>query len=169
MIDIVPQGHLPRIAIIVAMTRKGVIGAHGALPWHIPEELQLFKQVTTGQTVIMGHNTYKTIGRPLPQRSNLVLSRSGESIPGTTVCRSFMDALIVSTRLNGRTYIIGGRDVYAKALPLASELNISWIKHPYTGDVIFPQFDLDDWQSVEQADYREFEYVRYVRKSDLSK
>ena len=157
---------IPKIAIIVAMTRAGVIGAEGSLPWHIPEELQLFKQITIGQTVIMGHNTYKAIGSPLAERNNIVLSRSAATIPGAAVCRRFLDALVIATQLNKSTYIIGGRDVYAKALPLTSEINISWIKRPYKGDVIFPQFDLGDWECIEQVDYQEFVYERYLREAE---
>lgn len=163
--DITSQPDMPQVAIIVAMTKDQVIGSGDALPWHLPEDLQHFKELTMGCTIIMGHKTYISIGHPLPGRHNIVLSRSQTELPGVQLCSSFMAGLNAAAKLGHKVFIIGGEELYRKALPIAAELHISWVKDAFPGDRYFPGFDLSDWIPCGEVSYSGFRYVHYQRKS----
>ncbi len=155
---------LPHIAIIVAMTKERVIGRDNNLPWHLPEDLKLFKKITIDHPVLMGRKTFETIGQPLPGRENLVLSRIATSHDGIHNFTNFMEALRFAARLSDTLFVIGGSELYRKALPIASELHVSWVKESYSGDVYFPEINLEDWQECDKKDYPEFTYIRYERR-----
>lgn len=152
----------PRI-IIVAMTEQHLIGAGGRIPWQIPEELQLFRKLTSGHTLIMGRHTYASIGRPLPERRTIVVSRRLPATPGVEVCTDLPAALRLAENAAGKIFFAGGVEIYRAALPLADELSISWIRGEYAGDTFFPPFAQEDWQMVEERDYGLFRHVRYRR------
>ena len=154
---------LPRVAIIVAMTEDRVIGTGDGLPWHLPDDLQLFKRLTMGCTIIMGRKTYQSIGAPLPGRDNIVLSQSQKELPGVRLCDGFMTGLIAAAQLGHPIFVIGGKELYRKALPIASDLHVSWIKDAVPGDVYFPAFDLTDWVACDDDDFPAFRYVHYHR------
>lgn len=166
------QGHedsktgtiLPQISIIAAMTSDRVIGDGHGLPWHLPDELRLFKNKTLGATVIMGRKTYESIGHPLPGRHNIVLSRSLHNLPGMQVCTSLITSLISAAQHNQPVFIIGGAELYRKALPVTTELHISWIKKEVSGDIYFPEIDFTEWTIRDKEDHTGFRYVRYRRK-----
>lgn len=145
------------------MTGDRVIGSGIELPWHLPEDLQLFSRITRGNTVIMGRTTFEAIGHPLPERLNIVLSRSGTDFPGVVVCRGFLDGLAVAARHGRPIFIIGGSSVYSKAMPIATELHISWVDGAFHGDRFFPPFDLSAWVIVEERACHGFHYVHYRR------
>ena len=145
------------------MTKDQVIGSGADLPWHLPADLQLFKQLTMGYTLLMGRKTYASIGRPLPGRNNIVLSRSQDGFPGVQVCDSFMAGLNAAAQYGNQVFVIGGAELYRKALPIASDLHISWVKDVVLGDVYFPDFDLDKWVVCKELDYSAFHYARYQR------
>ena len=151
----------PSLEIIVAMTRDRVIGAENGLPWHIPEDLQLFRRLTLGNTVIMGANTYRSIGAPLEERHNIVLSKSIPEIDGAFVCPSFLAGLAKAWEHGRPTFVIGGSRVYRKALKVADTLHISWIKKDFPGDRYFPVLDLNKWERVEESEFQDFDYVKY--------
>ena len=159
------QARLPEVAIIAAMTADRVIGLGGRLPWDFPEDLQLFKRLTIGGTVIMGRKTYKSIGHPLPERQNIVLSRTITDLPGVMVCNNFIESLAAAGKFGRPVFILGGAELYHKALPIASVLHISWVKRSFGGDVYFPEFDLADWTVEEEQDYPGFRYVSYHRRA----
>lgn len=159
------RGAMPQLAIIVAMTKDRVIGSGQALPWRLPEDLQLFKRITAGGTLIMGRKTHAAIGRPLPGRHNIVLSRTTRSLPGVQVCDSFMAGLSAAAQRGRPVYVIGGADIYRKALPLAAELHISWVEQDCAGDVVFPELDLTGWACCAEEDFPGFHYVRYRRRT----
>lgn len=149
------------------MTGKRVIGSGGRLPWHLGEDLQLFKRLTMGATLIMGSKTHASIGRPLPGRTNIVLSRARPELPGVQVCESFGHALSAAAQLGRPVFVVGGAELYRKALPMAAHLHVSWVKEEHAGDVLFPAFDLADWSACEEQDYPGFRYVHYRRKNRL--
>jgi dihydrofolate reductase len=154
----------PELIIVVAMTRQRVIGCAGRLPWHIPEDLRLFRELTTNQTVIMGRKTFASIGCPLPERRNLVVSRTLPATPGVEICRSFPEAMQMAAAGAKRIFVIGGKDLYRLALPLAGSMVVSWIREDHAGDTFFPEFDPEDW-SVEKTDeYPEFIRVWYKKR-----
>ena len=154
----------PRIALIAAMTKNRVIGSDSGLPWSLPEDLEIFKNLTVGNTVMMGRKTFESIGKPLAGRHNIVLSRSKVYIEGVQVCARFIDSLGAALALRKPVFVIGGAALYKKALPIATEMHISWVNKSYHGDAFFPDFSLDDWNALEETQYPGFTYVHYCRK-----
>ncbi len=155
----------PKI-LIVAMTRDLLIGAAGRIPWHIPEELKLFRRLTSGHTLIMGRHTFVSIGRALPDRRTIVVSRTLQAAPGCEVCSNLSDALALAEWYGRKIFFAGGVEIYRRALPLVDQLSISWIRGEYSGDTYFPEYDPQQWQQVEEQDYASFRHVLYCRKKD---
>jgi dihydrofolate reductase len=151
--------------ILVAMTEDRVIGREGRIPWHIPEELRLFRDLTVGHAILMGRRTFESIGRPLPGRLNIVLSRTLEPTSGVVVCAGLHEGLAEGAAHGGDIFIIGGRQVYEEALPVADFMRISWIPGHYEGDVYFPPFSLSDWEETLCRDYPGFRHVTYRRRN----
>lgn len=161
-------GSRPRIAIIAAMTRDMVIGSNNELPWHIPDDLKLFRRLTMGHPILMGRKTFDAIGQPLPGRENLVLSKNNLQSKHIHVFSNFTDALSAAAQFDHTLFVIGGATLYRMALPVADEMHISWIKKTYQGDVFFPRFSETDWAVVESRSYRDFCYKKYCRKEKSS-
>ena len=135
-----------QLRAIWAQSTSGVIGADGALPWHLPEDLKRFKALTLGKPVLMGRKTALAIGRALPGRVNLVLTR-GDRAPfdGQRVVHS-LDEAIAFAKKNGELVVIGGGEVYALALPRATNLHLTWIDtEAVSADAHFPRFDSREW------------------------
>ncbi|MFI3289925.1 MAG: dihydrofolate reductase [Rikenellaceae bacterium] len=148
------------INVIVAIADNGVIGGDNQLLWHISEDLKHFKCITSGHPVIMGRKTYESLGRPLPNRQNIVISRSDLKIEGCTVVHSLNEALNLFTPAD-RVFIIGGAQIYAEAMPLADRLYLTRVHKEYEGDTIFPEWSVDEWQMVDQEHFDrgvKFEY-----------
>jgi dihydrofolate reductase len=154
----------PEKIIIVAMTRDRVIGLKGRMPWHISDDLKLFKRITLGGTVIMGRVTYESIGKPLAKRSNIVVSSTAREIPGVTVCRTFEEAEKKAEELGQKIFFIGGASIYKQALAVADGMHVSWVKQEYPGDTFFPEFDQGRWQEIEKNECPEFIHILYQRK-----
>lgn len=153
------------IYLIAAMTKQGVIGKGNELPWNIPDELKHFRNTTRGATVIMGMRTFQSIGRPLPNRQNIVLSPTDIIIPGVDICTSVDHALTVAHGYQKDIFIIGGAYTYAQFFDVVDRMYISYIKHDYDGDVLFPTVDWNAYNIVQRTDHPEFEVVVYERKS----
>ena len=147
-----------KIAIIAAQSINGVIGSKGKIPWQgmLPADLARFKKVTMGYPVIMGRVTYESIGRPLPGRTNIVLSNNPRfSANGCTVVCS-LEQSIGTARETGkeRAFIIGGEKVYEQALPKASEIFLTVVSHHFEGDTRFPVFPLTEWENTEEENHQ---------------
>lgn len=157
----------PKVHLIAAMAHNRVIGAGGDLPWRLPSDLKRFKRLTLGAPIIMGRKTYTSIGRPLPRRRNLVLSRSGFTAEGVEVFTD-LDAAVAACDAAEVVWIIGGASVYAAALPIADELHLSLVDAEVEGDTWFPAVQDDDWVVVERervpADERHAYAHRYERR-----
>jgi dihydrofolate reductase len=135
-----------RISIIVAMARNRVIGAGGRIPWHLPNDLTLFKRLTMGHHIIMGRKTYESIGRLLPGRTTVIVTRQADyAVPGAIVARSLQDA-IASCANDEEVFVIGGAEVYRSALPLADRIHLTLVDAAPAGDVRMPEFDLSEWR-----------------------
>lgn len=143
------------VALIVAVSRNGVIGRDGDLPWHLPEDLQHFKRLTLGKPIIMGRLTWESIGRPLPGRTNIVISRTPDyEAPGAEVVPSFEAALAHASPLvdaDGEIMIIGGAQIYRAALPLADRIYRTRVGVDVVGDTVFPELDSADWRVLESC------------------
>lgn len=128
---------------IVAMTAQRVIGKDGTLPWHLPDDLTFFKQTTSGHAIVMGRKTFDSIGRPLPKRQNIVLTRDRSwSHPGVTVIHE-PSALSKVLEMPGTIYIIGGAEIYQAFLPQMDALLITHVKEEHPGDTCFPAFEAE--------------------------
>lgn len=131
---------MPQLTAIVAMTPSRVIGRDGGLPWHLPADLAFFKRTTTGHPIVMGRTTFESIGRPLPGRRNLVLTRNPAwSAPGVEIVRD-PASLADRTDLGPRVFVIGGAAIYQLLLPVLDDLLISHLTDEYPGDTRFPEF-----------------------------
>ncbi|MBR5864547.1 MAG: dihydrofolate reductase [Alistipes sp.] len=140
------------VSIIVAVAQNGTIGDKNALLWHISEDLRFFKRTTSGHPVIMGRKTYESLGRPLPNRTNVVISRTAEHIEGCTIARSLEEAIAMFPA-DEEVFIIGGAQIYALALDVADRFYLTRVEHDYEGDTKFPEWDESQWQLVEQEAY----------------
>lgn len=125
------------ISIIVAVARNGVIGGGNTLLWHISEDLKRFKALTTGHPVVMGRKTFESLGRPLPNRTNVVVTRQHIEIPGCTVAGSLEEALALFPAQE-EVFVTGGGQIYAQALPLADRIYLTTVMRDYEGDTRFP-------------------------------
>lgn len=162
-----------RISLLAALDRHRAIGRHGAMPWHLPDDLKRFKALTLGKPVLMGRKTALAIGRALPGRPNLVLTRADEApFPGQHVVHSLAEATSASANAQ-ELVVIGGGEVYAEAMPRATHLLLTWIDTETQGaDTFFPAFDPRDWRETARvhhpADARHafaFDFVDYERAS----
>lgn len=140
------------ISIIVAVAENGVIGDKNQLLWHISEDLKHFKTVTTGHPVVMGRKTFESLGRPLPARTNVVVSRQGLKIEGCTVVPSLEDALELFP-VEEEVFVIGGAQIYEQALPVAEKLYLTRVFHSYEGDTRFPEWDESEWRLLSSESF----------------
>ena len=158
------------ISIIVAVARNGVIGGGNTLLWHISEDLKRFKALTTGHPVVMGRKTFESLGRPLPNRTNVVVTRQHIEIPGGTVAGSLEEALALFPAQE-EVFVTGGGQIYAQALPLADRIYLTTVMRDYEGDTRFPDWNRSGWTEVFR-EYHErgkdfpypFEYTDWVRE-----
>jgi dihydrofolate reductase len=138
----------PRITIIVAYAANRVIGKDGKMPWHLSEDLKRFRQLTMGHHIVMGRKTWESIGKLLPGRKHIVVTRrSGYRVPGAQVVDS-MEAAIAAAKGDSEIFIIGGGEIYALALPVANRILATEIEREFDGDAKFPDIDDADWRET---------------------
>lgn len=162
------------VAIVVAVRSNNVIGLNGKLPWHIPDDLKKFRELTEGHAVIMGRKTYESLpekSKPLPKRLNVVVSRTMSSVPGVLVCRTLEQAIataIESTPPGRQVFVIGGEEIYGQAISLADEIYLTRVEDSFSGDSRFPLIPKDQWRVRTESklffqndcEYRFIEYER---------
>jgi len=152
-----------KISIIVATNKNNVIGINGTLPWYIPSDLKFFKQKTLGSPIVMGRATYESIGRPLPGRTNIVLTRNEEyKVEGALVLSSLESALDKLTLGDcEEVFIIGGGQIYREALPLASHLYLTEVDDSRDGDTFFPIVKDAEWRKENETPWMQFPKDQY--------
>ncbi len=161
----------PKISILVAMARNRTIGVNNTLPWRCPDDLKHFKALTMGHHMIMGRKTFDSIGKPLPGRTTVVVTRDRNlKVEGCVVVNSLQDA-ITACQGDNEVFIVGGADIYAQSLQLADTLYITEIQQEVEGDAHFPEFDRSAWQetarevrSQETPQRLDYHFVAYRRK-----
>ncbi len=159
----------PRLSLIAAVAANGVIGSDNALPWRLPEDLKRFKALTLGHPVIMGRKTYESIGRPLPGRRNIIVTRNAAyAAEGCETASSLGNALAACNGTAEEVFVIGGAQIYAEALPLAQRLYLTEIGRDFPGDARFPEFDRGAWRETAREWHRaeegiEFDFAVYDR------
>jgi dihydrofolate reductase len=140
-----------RPSLIVAMTRRGVIGRGGTLPWKLSADLRRFKSLTMGHCLLMGRKTFESLGRVLPGRTSIVLTRQPDyrPPPGVLVAAS-LDAALALTNQDAEPFVIGGGEIFQLALPRAERLYVTWVEADVAGDTSFPAWNPTEWQLREQ-------------------
>lgn len=155
-------------SLIVAVSSNGVIGANNTLPWHLPEDLKRFRALTTGHHIIMGRKTYESLNRLLPDRTTVIVTRNKDyAVAGAIITHSLEEA-IACCGDDEEAFLIGGAELYAEGLKLASKLYLTEIHAEYEGDAFLPAFDPAQWQEISREDYLSaqglaFSYVTYTR------
>ena len=155
------------ISLIVAMDRRGVIGAGGALPWRLSDDLKQFKAITMGKPLVMGRKTHESIGRPLPGRRNIVLTRQrGYTAPGCVVVHDVEDALAACAGAE-EVMVMGGATLYELFLPRAGRIYLTRVQAEVNGDVHFPPFDESAWNEVERREHQADAHNEYPHSFQL--
>jgi len=148
----VKEGNVPNINVIAAMARNRVIGIDNTLPWRLPEDLKHFKALTLGHHIIMGRKTYESIGKPLPGRATVIVTRDPAYwVEGCLTAHS-IDAAIAACGDDPEVFFVGGAALYAQVLPRADRLYLTEIQAEYAGDAHFPEFDMDQWRESERRE-----------------
>jgi len=158
------------MTLIVAMSKNNIIGINNSLPWHITEDLKNFKNLTMGHPIIMGRKTYESIGKVLPRRQNLIVTRTDNyKVKGGLVFYSLESAISFCKRKE-EFFIIGGGEIYKQSLPLADVLYVTEVQEKIEGDTYFPEIDPKEWKEISrdikhQVDPNlEYHFVKYLRK-----
>ena len=146
------------------MAENRVIGDHGKLPWHLPEDLTFFKRTTLGHILVMGRKTYESIGKALPGRSTWVLSRSSSALPGVQVLPSLESLAAHAAQVSNDLFICGGADIYRQILPECGELFLTHVKRKAVGDSLFPPFERNFEPVANLLETSDFVITHYVNK-----
>ena len=156
------------LSLIVAIAKNRVIGVNNTLPWHLPEDLKRFRAITTGHHIIMGRKTYDSLGRLLPGRTTVIVTRNQDyKVEGAIVVNS-LEAAISACGDDNEVFLIGGAELYKDGLKLANKLYITEIDAEYAGDAFFPEFEMNEWKAGERESHQAgnglgFSYVTYHR------
>jgi len=166
-----------KIVLIAAFAQNRVVGINNTLPWHLPEDLKYFKRTTSGKAIIMGRKTYDSIGRPLPNRTNIVISRNSDfQADGVRVVASLEAAIELAKEVNfindvQEVMVIGGASIYEAALPIADRLYLTHVHAEIEGDAYFPEVNFKQWLEVSREDYQasdknpyDYSFVVYDKK-----
>ncbi|WP_099158307.1 dihydrofolate reductase [Virgibacillus ndiopensis] len=163
------------ISLLLAMDRNQLIGSQNDLPWHLPSDLKFFKEVTTGHTIIMGRKTYESIGKPLPNRVNVVITRNQAEYPEKVKVIDNIETVLDWNRNHPSEefFIIGGGTIFDQVLPHADRMYITYIDEIFDGEIYFPKFSFEDWNltSKEKGEKNEknpydYYFLQYDRKSN---
>jgi dihydrofolate reductase len=161
-----------KISIIVAMASNRIIGDKGLMPWHLSADLKKFRKITTGFPIIMGRKTYQSIGKPLPNRTNIIISHNTDYSPdGCLVFNDLTSAVTHACQLAEQVFVIGGSMLYETLLPVANTLYITQIHQEFAGDTWFPAFDSNEWLEVAREDIHDdtsvafdYSFVQLIRR-----
>ena len=152
------------VTLLAAVARNGVIGVDGGLPWHLPDELALFKELTLGHVLVMGRRTFESVGRPLPGRTTIVVTRRPDwEAEGVLRAGSVGEALALAREVDAEVFVVGGAQVYAAALPAADRLALTFVDADPEGDTRFPEIDWSQWREVGRRDGQGWTHVTFER------
>ncbi len=163
----------PRLSLIAAMARNRVIGLHNRLPWRLPADMKRFRELTTGHAIVMGRKTFDSLARPLPNRTNIVVTRDRAFRPdGATVAHSVEDA-IARAGADREIFVIGGEQIYRQTLPVADRLYLTLVDSDFDGDAWFPEYDAKEWTEIaserHRPDARNLHGMRFVTLQRIRK
>jgi len=140
------------VTIVVAIAQNHAIGKNNQLLWNLPRDLKHFKDITTGHTVIMGRKTYDSVGKPLPKRRNIIITRQNITIEGCEVVPSIEDALTLCAD-EEEVFIVGGAEIYRQSMHLTNRIYLTIVKKDFEADSFFPPIDVEEWKTTEQEDF----------------
>jgi len=140
------------VSIVVAISENHAIGKNNQLLWHLPKDLKHFKEITSGGTVIMGRKTYDSVGKPLPNRRNIIITRQQIEIAGCEVVNSLQAALDLC-RDHKEVFIVGGAEIYKQAMPLTDRIYLTIVHENFEADTYFPEISKEIWKETERADH----------------
>jgi len=150
------------IAIVVAAAENNVIGKDNQLIWHLPADLKHFKQITMGHPILMGRKTYESIGKPLPGRTTIIITRQPDyEAAGCIVVNAVQEAVEEARKLDDQAYIIGGAEIYRQALNVTDTIYLTRIHHKFEGDTFFPEINDDEWKVVSEEHHEPDEKNKY--------
>jgi dihydrofolate reductase len=153
------------VTIVAAVAANGVIGRDGALPWHLPDDLRQLKRLTRGHVLVMGRRTYDSIGRPLPERTTIVVTRQRDwQAPGVLTAPGVPEALARAAEIDDQVFVLGGQEIFRLAIPVADRMVISRVDARPDGDTVFPPVDWSGWAEVDHRPYDGFDLVTYDRR-----
>ncbi|MBL7004602.1 MAG: dihydrofolate reductase [Gammaproteobacteria bacterium] len=153
----------PILSIITAMDRNQLIGKNNELPWHLPEDLAFFKKCTMNKPIIMGRNTFESIGRPLPGRTNIIISRNKDYLQDGCVVLDSIQSVLNYCKDEEEIMLIGGESLYKQWLPFAHQMYITEIDDTFEGDAWFPEYDKKQWiREWEEANFSEKSKLKYA-------
>lgn len=144
---------MPKISLVVAISKNNGIGKNNQLLWHLPNDLKFFKRTTSGHTVIMGRKTYESIGKALPNRRNIVITRQLDFHPENVEVVNSLEQALQACQSNEEVFIIGGAEIYKQTLPLADRLYLTKVNVELEADAFFPTIQLDEWNIVEHESH----------------
>lgn len=142
-----------KISIVVAIAANNAIGKDNQLLWRLPNDLKHFKQITSGHTIIMGRKTYDSVGKPLPNRRNIVITRQNINIEGCEVVNS-LDAALALCADEPEVFIVGGAEIYKQAMQAPDRIYLTIVHQNFDGDTYFPEIKADEWKETEREDYQ---------------
>jgi dihydrofolate reductase len=149
----VPLGGFRGLSLIVATDEENGIGKNNQLLWHLPNDLKFFKKTTSGHTIIMGRKTYDSIGKPLPNRRNIIITRKENlKIEGVEIFNSLENALLACAD-EEETFVIGGGEIYRESLPLVNQIYLTKVSHQFNADTFFPKINALDWEVIFKEDH----------------
>jgi len=153
------------VTLVAAVAGNGVIGRDGGLPWHLPEDLAHFKRLTLGHVLVMGRRTYESIGRPLPGRTTIVMTRQpGWTADGVEVAADLDEALTRAAEIDDQVFVVGGSSIFADAVAVADRMALTWVDQRPDGDTHFPPVDWSQWRELRREAYDGFTFVDYQRR-----
>lgn len=164
-----------KLSIIVATAEQGVIGKDNQLIWHLPEDLKMFRRLTTGHVIIMGRKTFESIGKPLPNRTSIIISRNNDyQVEGCIVVSSLEEAIEKAKEIETEeAFIIGGAQIYALALDMADTVYLTQVHHNFEGDAFLPVLDTNIWTETERKSFQPdekhayaFDFVTLEKRTD---
>ncbi|MEX2131688.1 MAG: dihydrofolate reductase [Pseudohongiellaceae bacterium] len=148
-----------KLSLICALAQNGIIGKNNKLPWHLSEDLKYFKRTTMGKTIIMGRKTFESIGKPLPGRTNIIVTRSRDyEVDNARVVDSLADAIDLAENISiidgsDEVFVIGGAELFKIALPLVDRMHLTLVHAEVEGDTWFPEFDAEEWAESSRLDF----------------
>ena len=158
------------ISLIAALSNNSVIGVKGKIPWELKEDLIHFKKTTLGSAIIMGRKTFESIGKPLKERLNIVMTRNPKGLDGIEEVSSMESAIKVGLNFSENIFVIGGQSIYETFLPISTKMYLTFINIEVSGDTFFPKWDKNEWEEVSRESFKnemkeiDYSFVEFNRR-----